>query len=219
LLDNTVDETLGIEVRARGIVGEPRSTISTSASSETSSQRIISSIFAIVLVAIQFSLLLFIVRRKRFQKYLKYIFPFLVPEEVKDEVKGADFNNLGFRLLHIGQIEDAKKYLQRAIEIKPDPYPLGNLAHLYAIEGKYTEAISLCEIAKEYAFDINIQAFLEYCLFCIYLYADKKIEALPHLKEALTKDKETIIGYYNRNINIARWKEDKDILSVFLAVK
>jgi tetratricopeptide (TPR) repeat protein len=128
------------------------------------------------------------------------------------------FNNLGFRLLHIGQVEQAKLYIQHAVEKDPGAYPLGNLAHVYAIEGKHAEAVALCEIAKEYAFSSRTQAFLEYCLFCIYLIADKKAEALLHFKEALLKDKKLTTNYYNRNVNIVKWKDDKDILAVSVSV-
>ena len=212
LLDNTTEQTLEIDVRAKGVVGLPSSTIPPSTSNNDKLRDPLFLFATILLVSIQFYLMFFIIRRRGIRSLFAAF-------SSSTSSSSGEFNNLGFRLLHFGQIAEARKYIQLAIEKYPDVYPLGNLAHIYALEGKLSEAITLCETAKEYASSSSSRAFVEYCLFCIYLVADKKTEAIPHLKDALAIDKKTIIEYYTRNVNIAKWKEDKDILSAFLTAK
>lgn len=206
LLNNTSKEILEVDVRGKGLVGELRSSVTTEPEESediTLRDEPLLFIFMLGLVGIQLFLLYYLQRRG-----------FLKKLSLRAKTGGVSLNNLGFRLIHIGQIEKAKYYLNLALEKEPGVYPLGNLAHAYALDGNYDDAISIWKVAEEYVHNNKSAAFLDYCSFCIHLLSENKAEALASLREALQKDKDTILEYYNWNTNIQNWKEDNDILVV-----
>ena len=204
LLNGTTEQSTKLSIRARGIVGELNSNISTEQVTPLSLRTTFAILALALVILVQFRLATFVKRyipRKRARE--------------EDESGETGFNNLGFRLLHKGRITEAKKYLERSLQVEPGAFALANLAHVYAVEGHFEEATAMSEIAAEYAHTPRTKAFIEYSRFCIDLLAENKSEALKHLRSSLQLTGNLASEYFDRNTNLARWKADEEINAAF----
>jgi tetratricopeptide (TPR) repeat protein len=203
-LSDTTKDTINIKIRGKGFIGQERTITSPTENATTknvlSKPELFLSIGVILILYIAFmAFYLGYIRKRRL---------------TRADYGELDFNNYGFRLLHIGKYQEAKKYIQLSIDKEPGVYNLGNMAHIIALEGDFKTAKEFYEIARDYDSDKGSNAFLYYCGFCINLLNDDKEKALSDLARALELGRKRITNYINRNNNLGKWKDDKDILQL-----
>jgi tetratricopeptide (TPR) repeat protein len=76
------------------------------------------------------------------------------------------YQNIAQLLMITGPIEEARKFMDRALELEPYYWVLYNLnAYIYYFEGKYNEAITSCQIARDLKSDY---LFNNWLLFLCY---------------------------------------------------
>ena len=105
------------------------------------------------------------------------------------------WNNLGLYLAEQGELEVAKKYYRKAMEIAPGyPFPLNNLASTLMQQKKFDEAISLFEAALRLrAQSAEVESNYGAALYSL----DKIDEAMIHLQNAIRYNPEYALAHYN----------------------
>jgi tetratricopeptide (TPR) repeat protein len=198
LIQGPSEEKATISLRAKGVVGEEIKGLTNPSALPAAESHTPSDFLGSLLAAgvtLQFGLIyvLILVRRS-------------LPSD--------RMNNLGFRYLHKGRVDEAIQYLRKSIDIAPNAYNLSNLGQAQAVSGDVGSGIVQCEVALEYTRRKHDRMVVMYNLACIHMVGSRVAEGLGYLEQALKLEAKVVRSYLEMNVNIAGFRSTEEVRSL-----